>query len=107
MLDVPATLAARSYDVEDVIALEVTDALGIADGTFVLTAGETPGVDVVDDPPLGVPLVRLGVEELSAMLLGAVSPVTLARAGRVETDDPHRVARVFTATTPPRLSFWY
>ncbi|SDG27977.1 GNAT family N-acetyltransferase [Microbacterium sp. 77mftsu3.1] len=107
VLDVPATLAARSYDVEDVIALEVTDALGIADGTFVLTAGETPGVDVVDDPPLGVPLVRLGVEELSAMLLGAVSPVTLARAGRVETDDPHRVARVFAATTPPRLSFWY
>ncbi|WP_065570218.1 GNAT family N-acetyltransferase [Microbacterium oleivorans] len=107
VLDVPATLAARSYDVEDVIALEVTDALRLADGTFVLSAGEAPGVEIVDEVPLGVPLVRLGVEELSAMLLGGVSAVTLARAGRIEADDPHRVARVFSATTTPQLSFWY
>ncbi|MCK6081139.1 GNAT family N-acetyltransferase [Microbacterium sp. EYE_5] len=107
ILDVPATLQARTYDVDDVIALEVSDPLEIAAGTFVLSAGEEPGVDVVDDPPLGVPLVRLGVAELSAILLGGVSPVTLARAGRIETDDSHRVARVFSSTTTPRLSFWY
>ncbi|MDQ1127779.1 putative acetyltransferase [Microbacterium sp. SORGH_AS 505] len=107
VLDVPATLAARSYDVDDVIALEVSDPLEIAGGTFILSAGETPGVNVVDEPPLGVPVVRLGVAELSAILLGGVSPVTLARAGRIETDDPHRAARVFAATTTPRLSFWY
>ncbi|CAL4860161.1 GNAT family N-acetyltransferase [Microbacterium sp. MM2322] len=107
ILDVPATLEARRYDVDDVIALEVTDPLGIADGTFVLSAGGAPGVDVVDEPPLGIPLVRVGVAELSAMILGGVSPVTLARAGRIETDDPHRIARVFASTTSPRLSFWY
>lgn len=107
ILDVPAALEARRYDVDDVVALEVADPLEIADGTFVLSAGEEPGVDVVDEPPLGVPLVRLGVAELSAILLGGVSPVTLARAGRIRTDDPHRIARVFASTTVPRLSFWY
>lgn len=106
ILDVPAALEARRYDVDDVVALEVADPLEIADGTFVLSAGEEPGVDVVE-PPLGVPLVRLGVAELSAILLGGVSPVTLARAGRIRTDDPHRIARVFASTTVPRLSFWY
>ncbi|WP_405375373.1 MULTISPECIES: GNAT family N-acetyltransferase [unclassified Microbacterium] len=109
VLDVPTTLAARSYDVTDTVALEVVDPLGIADGVFVLSAdaeGEA-SVDVVDAPPLGIPLVRLGVAELSAIVLGGVSPVTLARAGRLEADDPHRIARVFGSTTVPRLSFWY
>lgn len=107
ILDVPAVLAARAYDVDDQVALEVADPLGIAEGTFVLSAGADPGVDVVDEAPLGVPLAKLGVAELSAILLGGVSPVTLARAGRIETDDPHRLARVFASTTTPRLSFWY
>ncbi|MCM3696147.1 GNAT family N-acetyltransferase [Microbacterium oleivorans] len=107
ILDVPTVLAARGYDVDDVVALEVADPLGIAEGRFVLSAGEEPGVDVVDEAPLGVPLAKLGVAELSAILLGGVSPVTLARAGRIETDDPHRLARVFASTTTPRLSFWY
>lgn len=107
ILDVPTVLAARGYDVDDVVALEVTDPLGIADGTFVLSAGAEPGVDVVDEAPLGIPRATLGVAELSAILLGGVSPVTLARAGRIETDDAHRLARVFASTTTPRLSFWY
>ena len=54
-----------------------------------------------------IPRATLGVAELSAILLGGVSPVTLARAGRIETDDAHRLARVFASTTTPRLSFWY
>lgn len=107
VLDVPAALRARSYDVDDTIALEVTDPLGIADGVFVLTAGEQAEVEPVDSAPVGVPLVRLGVPELSALLLGGVSAATLARAGRLETGDPARIARVFASTTTPRLSFWY
>ncbi|WP_454111359.1 GNAT family N-acetyltransferase [Microbacterium aurum] len=109
ILDVPATLAARRYDVADTLALEVADPLGIADGTFVLAtdADGTATVDPVDDPPVGVPFVRLGVAELSAVLLGGVSPVTLARAGRIAADDPARVARLFAWPTAPRLSFWY
>ena len=69
-----------------------------------------PGIVVPElqvDPPLGIPFVRLGIAELSALLLGGVSAVTLARAGRIETDDPERVARLFQTVQAPRLSFWY
>lgn len=109
ILDVPAALSARRYDVADTVALEVTDPLDIGGGTFVVTvdADGVAAVDVVDDPPLGIPLVRLGVAELSALLLGGVSAVTLARAGRIETDDPERIARLFATAAAPRLSFWY
>ncbi|WP_282838237.1 GNAT family N-acetyltransferase [Microbacterium flavum] len=109
ILDVPAMLRARSFDVADTVAFEVTDPLEIAGGTFVLTTDSTgvADVDVVDDPPVGVPLVRLGIVELSALLLGGVSAVTLARAGRLDADDPERIARLFQTVTAPRLSFWY
>lgn len=108
VLDVPATLEARTYDTDDSVVLEVVDALGFADGTFVLSVVDGRGeVDVVDAPPVGIPSVRLGVAELSAIVVGGVSPVTLARAGRLETDDPARLARLFATTAVPRLSFWY
>jgi hypothetical protein len=61
----------------------------------------------VDGPPLGIPSVRLGVAELSVLVAGGVSAVTLARAGRLETDDPERIAAVFQTPAAPRLSFWY
>jgi len=109
ILDVPVALSARTYDVADTLVLDVADPLGIAAGTFLLTtdADGTAAVDIVDEPPVGVPVVRLGVAELSAILLGGVSPVTLARAGRLVADDAARVARLFASTVPPRLSFWY
>lgn len=109
ILDVPATLAARRYDVSDAIAFEVTDPLEIAGGTYVLTtdADGAASVDAVDDPPAGIPLVRLGVAELSALLLGGVSALTLARAGRIRSEEPERVARLFQTVRAPRLSFWY
>ncbi|WP_336632303.1 MULTISPECIES: GNAT family N-acetyltransferase [unclassified Microbacterium] len=109
VLDVPAALSARTYDVSDTVALEVVDPWELADGTFVLTAEASGGADVsvVDDPPVGIPFVRLGVAELGALLLGGVSAVTLARAGRIETAEPERVARLFQTVQAPRLSFWY
>ena len=109
ILDVPAALAARTYDVVDTVALDVVDPLEIAGGPFVLTtdADGSGFVETMDDPPLGIPFVRLGIAELSALLLGGVSAVTLARAGRIETDDPERVARLFQTVQAPRLSFWY
>ena len=109
ILDVPAALSARTYDVADTVVLEVADPLGIAAGTFVLTtdAEGAGAVDIVDEPPVGVAVVRIGVAELSALLLGGVSAVTLARAGRLVADDPARLALLFASTVPPRLSFWY
>ena len=109
VLDVPAVLQARTYDVADTIVLEVSDPLEIAGGTFVLTTDSTGvgEVDVVDAPPVGLPVVEPGDAELSALLLGGVSAVTLARAGRLRTDDADPIARVFQSTRAPRLSYWY
>lgn len=109
ILDVPAALAARRYDVADTVAIEVVDPLEIAGGPFVLTTDVDGAgfVEVADEPPLGLPSLRLGIAELSALLLGGVSAVTLARAGRIETDDPERIARIFQTVSAPRLSFWY
>lgn len=109
VLDVPAALGARRYGAADSFVLEVTDPLGIAEGTFAVTVDDTgaAAVEPVDDAPVGELLVRIGVTELSAILLGGISPVTLAKAGRLQTDDPARVARVFVTTEAPRLSFWY
>lgn len=109
ILDVPAALSARTYDVADAVTLQIADPLGVAAGTFVLTADADGigAVDIVDEPPVGIPTATIGVAELSAMLLGGVSAVTLARAGRLVADDPARLARLFASTVPPRLSFWY
>ncbi len=109
ILDVPAALGARRYDIADSVAFEVTDPLEIAGGTYVLTtdAGGAGSVDAVDDAPLGLPVVRLGVAELSSLLLGGVSATTLARAGRIETEDPERFTRLFQTPRAPRLSYWY
>ena len=109
ILDVPAALSARRYDVADAVFLDVADPLEIAGGAFVLTTDVDGAgfVEVVDEAPLGIPSVRLGVVELSAMLLGGVSAVTLARAGRIETDDAERVARLLQTVAAPQLSFEY
>ena len=109
ILDVPAALTSRRFGAADTIALEVDDSLGIAGGTFIATtdAEGRATVEAVDAPPAGVPLLRLGVRELSSLFLGGVSVSTLARAGRVEADDPTRIARVFQTVESPRLSFWY
>lgn len=109
VLDVAAALAARHYDVADEVVLDVDDPLGIAAGIFTLRTAPDGTARVLDagaagDDPLRV---RLGVAELSAILLGGVSPATLARAGRLHTDDPSRLARVFAGTVTPSLGFWY
>lgn len=109
VLDLGAALTARRYAVADQVALIVDDPLGIAGGTVVLATdarGEAVA-DTVDRAPDGVLTVRLGVAELAALLLGSVSARTLARAGRVASEDPARVARLFASTDPARLSFWY
>ncbi|RLK48961.1 GNAT family N-acetyltransferase [Microbacterium telephonicum] len=109
VLDVPAALAARRYDAAEELVLQVDDPLEIASGVYVVRVDDEGAavVDVVDDAPPGLALSRLGVAELSAILLGGVSPVTLARAGRIVSDDPARLARLFATPTAPRLSFWY
>lgn len=108
ILDPVAALTARRWDTSDVVALEVSDPLGIAAGTYVLRTGPDGAAQVehggADDTALRV---ALGIAELSAILLGGVSAATLAAAGRIRTDDPARLARLFAGIVTPRLSFWY
>ncbi len=107
ILDVPTALAARRYAVADSLTLDVRDDLGFAEGWFRLDV-DAEGVATVQPLPSHAdPDVTLGVGELSAMLLGGVSAVTLARAGRLRAADPSRIQRVFASARVPRLSFWY
>ncbi|ALJ19767.1 GNAT family N-acetyltransferase [Microbacterium sp. No. 7] len=110
ILDVPAALRARRFGAPGLVALEVADALGLAEGRWLLRA-DADGTGHVTAwegaAPAGAITARLGVAELSAAYLGGVSLATLARAGRVETTDADALARVFGWSRAPRLSYWY
>lgn len=105
VLDVPGALASRSYDVDDQLVLDVHDPLEIAGGTFLLAVQD--GHATVTPAAGTAPEVRLGVGALSAVLLGGVSALTLARAGLLEAEEPARVARLFASVEPVRLSTSY
>ncbi len=108
VLDVAAVLTARRYDRVDRIVLDLEDPLGLTAGRYLLeTDADGRGAVTAGAGTDGDLTVRLGVAELSAILLGGVSAATLARAGRVHTDDPARLARLFAWPTAPRLSYWY
>ena len=111
ILDVPAALEARTFGASGTLALDVTDALGLAAGRWVLGVdAEGRGTVTTWDgaePPQGAVTVALGIEELSAAYLGGVSLATLAAAGRVRSTDAETAARVFGWHVAPRLSIWY
>lgn len=82
VLDSGTALEARRYAKDGVLTLEVTDALDMAGGTYVL---EVSGGDARATPAAaGVrPELTLDVAELGSVYLGGVCPVTLASAGRI------------------------
>ena len=87
ILDSGTALEARRYAKDGVLTLEVTDALDMASGTYVL---EVSGGDARATPAAaGVrPELTLGVAELGSIYLGGVCPVTLASAGRIAEHVP-------------------
>lgn len=107
VLDAAAALQARRYDHEDDLVLDVHDPLGIAGGLFRLTTDTAGDAHVAPVEAGTAAQARLGIAELSALLLGGVSAATLARAGRLHSDDPERIDRLFRTTIAPQLSFWY
>ncbi|WP_144714698.1 GNAT family N-acetyltransferase [Curtobacterium pusillum] len=104
VLDVPAVLASRPYAVDGSLTLAVTDALGFASGTFRLDVQEARGTvtKVADDVDVAGSDLQLDVADLGAVLLGSVSPVTLAAAGLVGAADPAAPALLRAMLTPPR-----
>lgn len=87
ILDSGTALAARRYSEDGALTLEVTDALGMANGTYVLQVND--GEASVTPASAGVrPELSLDVAELGSIYLGGVCPVTLATAGRIAEHVP-------------------
>ena len=111
ILDVQRCLGARRLRVAGSATFVVSDPFGFAEGTWRLEVDDAgaPSVQKVDDGAASGSVVRLGVAELSAMLLGGVTASTLRAAGRVDTDE--ETARwldlAFLPITAPSLSYWY
>ncbi|WP_347107416.1 GNAT family N-acetyltransferase [Paenarthrobacter sp. S56] len=93
ILDVPAALEARQYPVTGRLVLQVSDKLGLAGGTWEVASDAGTGTTVRDVSGQDPDLV-LDVADLASVYLGAVSPVTLAAAGRISE---HRPSAAFAA----------
>jgi predicted acetyltransferase len=97
VLDVAAVLESRPYAADGSLTLAVTDALGHASGTYRLDVREARGTvtrlaDDADGAGSGTADaaadIALDVADLGALLIGSVSPVTLAAAGLLRASDP-------------------
>ena len=103
ILDSVTALAARRYSKDGALALEVTDALGMANGTFVLEVSD--GEARVAPAAAGVrPELSLDVADLGSIYLGGVCPVTLASAGRIAEHVPGAALKarlMFAVERPP------
>jgi predicted acetyltransferase len=97
LIDVPAALAARSWWGEPMV-VEVTDpVLEANSGRYRLGAGPVRRCD----EPAGL---KLGVDALAMLYLGAWRPSALVRAGRAVVSAPdqaERADRLFATRTPP------
>jgi predicted acetyltransferase len=115
ILDPKAALEARGYGAPGRILLEVEDPLGFAAGRFLLDIGDAGSASVtrLGDADAAADLtasVALRVNELSALHLGGVSAVTLARAGRITELTPGSAAALdasFRSAVAPWLSIWF
>ncbi|UVJ41468.1 GNAT family N-acetyltransferase [Arthrobacter sp. CJ23] len=94
ILDAPAALSARHYPIARRLVLGVRDSLGLAGGTWVLESDDDGAAAVVEAAPGATPDLDMDVTDLGSIYLGAVSPVTLAAAGRIHE---HRPGAAFEA----------
>ncbi|GAA4186440.1 GNAT family N-acetyltransferase [Gryllotalpicola kribbensis] len=110
ILDLPVALEARRYAAPAAVVLEVDDPLGFAAGRFLLEVGPdgTGRVQpLAGEAPRGAASVALPIAELSAIYLGGVAPVTLARAGRIAELTPGAalvLERAFAAERAPWMT---
>ena len=113
ILDVPAALTARSFSAAGDIVLEISDPLGFAAGSFLLSvdaAGEATVTELDDAVATDAAVVALSVNELGALYLGATSAATLVRAGRIVEKTPGAASVVDAAFRSERsawLSIWF
>lgn len=134
ILDVPTALSARRFAHADTVLLRVTDPQGFTDGDWMLVtdadgcatvtvapAAPAAFLDSLVDSPVdssldptassgGPAAVELGVEALSALILGGTPVEALRLAGRLRELSPGSASRlsslVHTARAP-HLSTWF
>ncbi len=113
VLDVPTALSARRYAAADSVLLCVTDALGFAEGAWMLVTDANGAATVTPadaGAPSGAAVIELGVEALGALLLGGTPVDALRVAGRVAEGSPGAAARLdalLRAPRAPHLSTWF
>ena len=114
ILDVKATLEARQYSAPGTFVLEVSDDLGFADGSWLLSidnAGSAKVQKLDDDEGFSDNhRLQLSVNELAAAYLGATTFATLIRSGRVNEKTPlaaRAADAAFRSDVTPWLSLWF
>jgi predicted acetyltransferase len=101
LVDIPAALAARGYNAETELVLQVegpsTERVVLATaatGGSCRRAGDADHTDLV-----------LGLSQLGAIFLGGCPPSVLGRAGQIEEQRPGALARADAAFASPLLPF--
>jgi predicted acetyltransferase len=100
LLDIPAALAARRYQVEDGLVLDVADAFRPAVAGRYRVDGGPDGAQCARST--ATPDLSVDVTDLGAMYLGGVTATELATAGRIEERTPGALRRAdaFFASSP-------
>jgi predicted acetyltransferase len=101
LLDVPAALAARRYQADGALVLDVHDAFLDRGGRFLLEGGPDGATCTATDRE---PDLSLGIDALGALYLGGHAPRTLAAAELVDehtTDALRRATTMFAPERPP------
>ena len=107
ILDVSATLTARTYSGDLDLVIAVEDSLDFAAGVFALSVTDGTMTVVPTDAPADLSLT---VNELSALYLGGVEATTLVAAGRIAELTPGSAAALDSSFRSPRtpwLSVWF
>ncbi|MFF3289406.1 GNAT family N-acetyltransferase [Streptomyces sp. NPDC003023] len=89
ILDVPAVLESRTYDVPTTLVLDVRDASSLASGRFRLEAGPSGATCT---PSTRSPDLTLDVRELATLCLGDESATRLAALDRLDEHRPGAAA---------------
>jgi predicted acetyltransferase len=108
LLDVPAALAARSYEARGAVVLEVVDPLGPAAGRYLLEAGDDGAGACTATHRAADVVLPVGV--LSSLWLGGGDLRAAATAGlaREETAGAlPRLARMLRTTSAPWTPTWF
>lgn len=101
ILDLPAAIAARSFDADGELVVEVTDPMGFTEGSWQLSVRGGRGSA---EPTDAEPQVRLGVADLARIWQADRTPAALARVGRI-TGDPRAIielGQLFTRNVPAK-----